>query len=108
MKTRELEDIFLDEIIWRITSIKKGNIKPSYNYVDLKQNASNYKRSVDIFCDLILEHIEQSQHLVKQKENYEALLLDRMLADGVISADIYAKYSPTPIDNVELLLPENN
>jgi hypothetical protein len=36
---KELEDIFLDEIIWRVGSIKKGNIKPGYNYTELKQNA---------------------------------------------------------------------
>ena len=93
-KDRELEDIFLDEIIWRVESIKKGNIKQAYNYTELKESATNYKRSVDIFCDLILEHIEQAQHLVKQKENYEQLLLDRMLDDGMITEGIFDHYSP--------------
>jgi hypothetical protein len=93
-KDRELEDIFLDKIIWRVGSIKKGNVKPAYNYTDLKQNATDYKRSVDIFCDLILEHIEQAQHLVKQKDNYEQLLLDRMLADGYITEGVFDHYSP--------------
>lgn len=47
-------------------------------------------------------------YLVKQKDNYEALLLDRMLADGVITADVYTKYSPIPIHGVELLLQDNS
>ena len=107
-KTRELEDIFLDEIIWRLKTIQNAVIKSAYNYSDLKQNLENYKSFVDTVCDIIFEYIEQSQHLVKQKDNYEQLLLDRMIADGVITADVYTKYSPLLIHRVELLLPENN
>lgn len=105
---RELEDIFLDEIIWRLKTIQNAVIKSAYNYSDLKQNLENYKSFVNTVCDIIFEYIEQSQHLVKQKDNYEQLLLDRMIADGVISVETYSKYSPIPIYGVELLLPENN
>lgn len=110
MKSKELEDIFLDEIIGRLEAIQTFKLQSDFNsgYHDVKNDAERYKRSVDIACDIILNYIEQAQHLVKQKDNYEQLLLDRMLADGVITVDVYDKYSPISIDGVELLLPKNN
>ena len=107
---KELEDIFLDEITGRLEAIQTFKLQSDFNsgYHDVKNDAERYKRSVDIACDIILDYIEKAQHLVKQKDNYEALLLDRMLADGVITADVYTKYSPIPIHGVELLLQDNS
>ena len=103
--TKELEDIFLDEIIWRLKTIENAVIKPAYNYYDLKQSLESYKSFVKTVCEIILEYIEKHDHMVKQKDNYEQLLLDRMLAAGDISVEAYTKYSPIPIEGVELLLP---
>lgn len=102
---KELEDIFLDEIIWRVESIKNLGIKHSTFATKYENNVEDYQDSIHTICDIILNYIEQAQHLVKQKDNYEQLLLDRMLVDNVISVDTYTKYSPIPIHNVELLLP---
>ncbi len=92
-KTKELEDIFIDEIIWRVESIKKEQRKPAFDYVGLRENCDDYKQNVDIICDIILDYIRQAQHLVKQKDNYHQLLLDRMLDDGVITTEYYDQYS---------------
>lgn len=94
IKDRELEDIFLDTIIWRIESIQKRDIKSAFDYAGLQENCDDYKRSVDTICDIILDYIEQAQHLVKQKDNYEQLLLDRMLDDDMITEGVFDHYSP--------------
>ena len=106
-KTKELEDIFLDTIIWRVESIKKRCRKPAFDYAGLRENCDDYKESVDRLCDIVLDYIKEHDHMVKQKDNYEQLLLDRMLDDGMITTDVYYKYSPLPIDGVELLLQNN-
>ncbi len=93
-KTKELEDIFIDEIIWRVESIKKQQRKPAFDYISLKENCDDYEQNVDTICNIILDYIEKAQHLVKQKDNYEQLLLDRMLDDGVITTEYYDQYSP--------------
>ncbi len=95
-KDRELEDIFLDTIISRLKAIQEFELQFTFNsgYSDVRNDAERYKRSVGIACDIILDYIEQAQHLVKQKDNYEQLLLDRMLEDGVITESIFDYYSP--------------
>lgn len=93
-KDRELEDIFLDEIIWRLEKLQKLEIKePSFS-IDYRQNVEYYKLAVHTTCDTILDYIGQAQHLVKQKDNYEALLLDRMFTNGDITTEVFNNYYP--------------
>lgn len=101
---KELEDIFLDTIIMRVEQIQNLGIKRSSFASKFENNVDDYQDSIHTICDIILDYIKQAEHLVKQKDNYEQLLLDRMLADGVITAEVYTKYSPIPIDGVELCL----
>ena len=107
-KSKELEDIFLDTIIMRVEQIKNLGIKRSSFASRFENNVDDYQDNIHTVCDILLDYIEKHNHMVKQKDNYEQLLLDRMLADGVITAYVYTKYSPLPIHRVELLLPENN
>ena len=95
-KQKALEDIFLDEIIWRVESIQKHDIKGAYDYSGLKTKAQNYKRLVDITCEIILDYIEQAQHLVKQEDNYKQIMLDTLLAADAITQEVFDKYSPLP------------
>lgn len=94
---KALEDIFLDEIIMRVEAIRDLGIKYTTFSASYINRVEDYQDTVQTLCDIILDHIDHAQHLVKQKDNYEQLLLDRMIADGSITTDIYTKYSPIPI-----------
>lgn len=80
--SKELEDIFIDEIVGRVKNIK-----------GLNPRSPHYKENVNTSCDIILDYIDRSQHLIKQKDNYESLLLERMLADGMITEDVFNHYN---------------
>ena len=95
-KEKALEDIFLDEIIMRVEAIKKFDLKPHFDYSEVKQDAERYKRSVNIACDIILNHIDHAQHLVKQEDNYKQIMLDTLLDANAITQEVFAKYSPLP------------
>lgn len=90
---KELEEIFLDTIIWRVESIKKRCRKPASDYAELRENCDDYKESVDRICDIILDYIREHDHMVKQEENYKQIMLDTLFKDGAITADVYGKYS---------------
>lgn len=92
--SKELEDIFLDTIISRVEQIQNLGIKHSSFSSTLKNNVDDYQDSVHTICDIILDYIKEHDHMVKQKDNYEQLLLDRMLTDGHITEGVFDHYSP--------------
>ena len=95
-KTKALEDIFLDEIIWRVEAIRELEIKYTTFSANYKNNVEDYQDTVQTLCDIILNHIEHAQHLVKQEDNYKQIMLDTLLTDGIISDEAFNKYSPLP------------
>ena len=97
-KTKALEDIFLDEIIWRVETIRNLEIKYTNFSPNYKNNVEDYQDTVQTLCDIILNHIDHAQHLVKQEDNYKQIMLDELLDANAITQEVFAKYSPLPED----------
>jgi hypothetical protein len=91
---QELEDIFLDTIIICVEQIQNLGIKYASFSSTFKNNVDEYQDSVYTICDIILEYIQHAEHMVKQRDNYEALLLDRMFANGDITTEVFTNYYP--------------
>ena len=97
-KTKALEDIFLDEIIMRVEAIRKLEIKYTTFSANYKNNVEDYQDTVQTLCDIILNHIEYAQHLVKQEDNYKQIMLDELLTANAITQEVFVKYSPLSED----------
>jgi hypothetical protein len=94
IKDQDLEDIFLDTIVMRVEQIQNLGIKHASFSSTFANNVDDYQDSIYTICDIILQYIKEHDHMVKQKDNYEALLLDRMLADGMITEGVFDHYNP--------------
>ena len=95
-KEKALEDIFLDEIIMRVEAIRNLKIKYTTFSARYENNVDDYQDTVQTLCDIILNHIDHAQHLVKQEDNYKQIMLDELLAANAITQEVFVKYSPLP------------